>query len=617
MPQALQVAPFGPLIKGVVSAANATLPMQGAMRYCRNAIYDGIGRLRVRKGSIVALTLQDDQGSPANVTSVCAVVGFSDSALAVGHSTVTNKAYLYRLAGDLTGWFDSGGTLHTTTTPAPVGVLWSSMTAVPIVSIAEGLGVAYIAHAAAADATSVSWPTRVYTQPGTLANLTSDLDGDGTPETLYFSYVISFQQQLWGFSMGQGTTASTVYDPSSARFSKIDFDPTPDPNPGDLFAPGDSFTLGDRVRSQRERVVGAGVAGSALYVGGASLVTRFTGFGRDSWQKIVLDRSYGFAGPRAFATVGSSLYYWSNRGPMRIKEALTISAYVAPGGAEPLWDAIPDTVLAAAHGGDPLGMVAVYDADVDQVQWYYQSAASEGRLRYAAWDVRRDCFLGPDSAVGVSVGCAGFVAPIPSFAAAPIGPTGPPTGDTLITTGAQLVTISFAIADTTATTVIQFRMSGTTPWTTVTLEAGGTTATFSGLTPSTTYNIQYYATKNGQNSSIHSGPDFTTASATCSAPTNIAALSSGVPLHASDSTGTVTWINTEPTASTEVWWKQPGESVFEPIFTAPNGVSSYAIGPVDTTGTYSFEVRHTLSGFFPSSFDGPVTVTLVKYSRSF
>jgi hypothetical protein len=74
----------------------------------------GGGKLETQEGTRVVLTLKDDAGSPATITSVVAISQFADGCLIVGHSTVTDKAYLYRLNATLDTWTDSGGVTHTT-----------------------------------------------------------------------------------------------------------------------------------------------------------------------------------------------------------------------------------------------------------------------------------------------------------------------------------------------------------------------------------------------------------------------------------------------------------------------------------------------------------------------
>ena len=87
------------------------------MRSAAGWLLTGANKLSTRAGTSVALTLKDDAGSPANVTSVCGIWQYKDRAVAIGHSTSTNKAYLYILAADLSGWYDSTGALTSDTNP--------------------------------------------------------------------------------------------------------------------------------------------------------------------------------------------------------------------------------------------------------------------------------------------------------------------------------------------------------------------------------------------------------------------------------------------------------------------------------------------------------------------
>jgi hypothetical protein len=95
---------------------------------------------------------------------------FADRALAVAHSTVTNKVYLYVLPSTLDGWYNAAGALQATLIPQPVGVLWTAVATAPDVTIAELLGVAYIAHTEAATAAALSFATKTFALPGTIGD---------------------------------------------------------------------------------------------------------------------------------------------------------------------------------------------------------------------------------------------------------------------------------------------------------------------------------------------------------------------------------------------------------------------------------------------------------------
>lgn len=66
----------------------------------RNAFFDTISTISVRRGSANGDNMQDDQGSPADVTSVPYIKFFPSQGqiFTIGHSTVTDKHYVYKLS---------------------------------------------------------------------------------------------------------------------------------------------------------------------------------------------------------------------------------------------------------------------------------------------------------------------------------------------------------------------------------------------------------------------------------------------------------------------------------------------------------------------------------------
>lgn len=600
MPGPLQQLPFGPF-KGLIQQSNPSLALTGKLKAATGILYSGTGKLSTRPGTRTVLTLKDDAGTPASVTTVCAIVPFNDGALAVGHSTATNKVYLYRLNSTLTGWTDSAGAAQTTLVPQPVGVLWTGMVSAPDVTIAEGLGVAYIAHAAALDGTTLVAATKTFTDSTrAIATLTSDLDLSGAAEDLYFRGVISFQQHLWGWSFGSGTTAANGYRPELARFSKPIFDTT-----GGLFTGGtDSLTIGNRVRSQREQIVGAGIAGESLYFGAPFLLTRITGYGRDSWFKEPVDQSHGFVGPKCMVTIGDALYYWSSRGPMRI----------GPQGApEPLWDVVSDT---AGRVVNPQKVVAGYDEVRDIVSWTYD--VGSGVRSWIGWDIRRDVPCVVDDDWGQAIYCAGTVGPVyASTAAATIGPAAAPTSPTTTGVGATTAMANWVTGDATSPTQIEYRIQGTTPWTVLSsaISAGVLSYTFSGLTALTAYEWRIAHYKDGLYSSYLgpvAGSQFTTSSdATLLPPTGLSCHRSG---GVSSATAIDSWTNSgESGVTTELWLAGPFPSTpssgdYDQYATAGVGVSSQSF-TVDVEGIYWSKVRHAKDGVW-SAFSSVVSITM-------
>lgn len=580
---------FGPSLNGVSEERNSSLDGTGYLRKARHIVYTGTGTMQAGKGSMVAITLMDDQGSPAEVTSVCEVVQWSDYVLAVAHSTVTDKAYLYKLDTGLTGWYNLAGSFTASSTATPLGTaLWTSMTDAPVVHVAEMLGQAYITCTNSQTASALQFPTKVFT--GSAINtLTADLDVSGGAEDVYALGCISFQAHSWFWGMGSGTVVANTYRPELLRFGG--------PNGGALDASGaGSLSVGHRVRSALERVVGACVAGEVMYVGTTHSVWPIIGFGRDSWDKSrPLDDSYGFIGPKSAVAVNGVCYYWSPRGPMRV------SGLSQP---EPLWDRIPTTVLDVV---DAEKMVCAFDRDTDQVRWFYRGTGVTGNGLICAWDVRRDVFLGPDTSAGIVVGCANYIVPVTApNAAAASAPAGPPTSAVTSGVAALSATASWTTGDATAQTVVQVRPQSGSTWTDVgTVSAGISTVLITGISSGTAYEWRAVHTKNGQLSSYLgpvAGSQFTTTT-TLAAPTDCILADNGP---GEENQGYVSWVNSgESGVTTQVYLDGSFKG------TAGIGESSFYV-TVLATGSYTAKVRHVKSGLTSSAFTADSTATLTR-----
>ena len=231
----LPVLRLGPFIKGVADSYNPVSGAQQIARYARNAVYDGLGRLKARMGTAVALTLMDDQGTPAPVTSVVSIVPFTDGALAIGYSVTTQKFYLYWLNDALNNWYNISKVLQNTLAPTPVGVLWTGATAPAPVTIAEGLGIGYIAHSNAGT-TFQSMQFDSTQTPAVLSHFQQDLRNHGSPEDTFFRGFVSFKQHLWGWGYGS-QLAGDNDRPELLRFSTPFFS-TNRPTPMAVLLPG-------------------------------------------------------------------------------------------------------------------------------------------------------------------------------------------------------------------------------------------------------------------------------------------------------------------------------------------------------------------------------------------
>ena len=617
---ALLVRQFGPFTRGLIQGASPDLDLTGALRAASNVRLDGVHRMRADLGTLVAMTFQDDATTPADCTTVCGLAPFKDRVLVVAHSTATSKAYLYLVASDFSGYYDTSDALTTGTTAAPLGALWTSIDDPPVVRIAEGLGVGYVAHAAAADSSSLNWPSKSLTLSSgtwTIATMTSDLDDDSTAEDLYFSGVIPFQQHLWAWGFGGGTTAADGFRPELARFSKAIFDASADPNPGDLFAPDDSITFGDRVRSVREGILAAAVGGDALILASNRGSTMVRGYGRDSWQRTVLDRAYGVVGPQALCGAGTAVYGWSFRGLWRVVDG---------GAPEPLWDAVPDLVATIENGGAPDQTMVAFDPDNDRVSVIYQADATDGVIASAAFDVRRQVWIGKDTSTGVEVFSGLSVAPVFTVDSPPAGPSAAPTVGTVTSITTSSAHLPWTNGDATAETEVWVKQHSDTTYTLAATRAAGVTSyDYTGLLPDTEYDWKVRHTKNGQTSDFAAGTSFTTKKTTdtggMAAPTGLNFFGLGlVPNDGTPNAG-ASWSNGAQANRTEIWVAGPSatapvDSDYGLVLTTASpstGSAEWVI--TTTTGTYWCKVRHT-DGVTTSAFTSADSATITQPSGS-
>jgi len=579
------VKSFGPFPGGVADFANP-IAVQGkqVLRFARNCRLDGVGRLIVRGGTQLALTLMDDQGGPAPVTSVQALIQFADAALAVGHSTITSKFYLYWLKADLSDWYNSSKVLQGTAAPLPVAVLWSALANPAPVLIAEGLNVAYIAHNGGLGQTRY-FDTTV--TPATINDLLENLDGTGN-KTCFFRGVVSFKQALWGWGYGSQAAGDAVR-PELLRFTPPFFA---------AMAAVDNFAVGHRTRSILESIVDCIVCGQIMYVGTNWSIWPIAGDGRDTWDKSrPIDEAYGFWGLRsACAGPNGYLYYWSHRGPLRV---------IGYGPPEPLWPRISKAILNIV---DNTPLVCVYNSFVDQVQWLYQDQTSGRVSRLVGYDVLREAIVGPDGDVGLGISVMGLIHPITTTV--PPGPVGPPTTPSTTGVGSFIATANWVNGDTSPETASQLeyrtpQSTGTWQLASSSIPAGQTSYQLTGLAPGTAYEWRIKHVRNGI-SSAYLGPSANTQFSTVAqlAPPTISSFTMQA-VGGGLFVVRVQWVNSgESGVSTEVYWGP--QNVNPPTtldYTAPPGVSSNTdTAQTLPSNTWYARVRHVKSGFVSSNY---------------
>ena len=608
-----QSAPFGPWVKGCIDSGNPSVIPPGALREAEHFILQGAHQLSIRPGMVTALTLYPLTGF--TIDSVLYVGTFTDYGIALAYSAFAQAVYLYLFTADMQNFFDLAGVQYPNVWnasaggfyngPFPCATVWTGINAAPDVLVTEGLGYLYIANTVASDKNGLYWPTKYWDGTFSVPQPLNTLTGSGTYDSsgnfiagtdpVYFNGVISYNTALWGWGFGAGTSVATAYRPEMARFSPPDFG---------ALALTDSITLGDRVRSARERIVGGAVAGQSLFLGGDQLISRVVGYGRNSWYKTPIDRSFGFVGPKCMVTVGTYVYYWSPHGPMRIDG---YNPYSLP---EPLWDAVQGTVASVIN---PSKIVAAADLDRDQVMWFYDKGS--GIRTFCAYDYRRQVWLGPAADFGLAIQAAGSVRPLyASVASSPAAPAGPPTSPATINIGAHSATATWTAPDNYSQLEVSFQNIGSATWGTFPLLAASTTSyIFSGLQPLSQYQWRVRAFFNGVYSA-YLGPQFETTFTTLTTgvqlppPSNLVATYAQTIVtpfyYAMVSWRNILWFGNQ----VEVW----SRNVFPNAYgqydilrgTAAPGQASltFTLDPVADRHVYAVEIRNVETAYISSAF---------------
>lgn len=588
----LEMRSLGPFL-GVQDGRNPTLDAFGIAKQIRHGYLSGFNRLKAEPGSNVAMTFLDDQATPAECTSIVHCDLFGDFALVVAHSTTTDECYAYLVAPDFSGWYAADETFTADDQAEPLVVLWTGITTSPVVTVAELLNVAYIAHNAAVDASAFYFATRQLSKPSTTWTV-ADLTGNSNP--CYFLGVAAFQGHLLGWGFDFGADPATSYRPELVRFGA--------PDGGAIDGTGAaSFTVGHRVRSKRDSVVAIHVAADVAYIGTPESVWPLIGYGRDSWDKSEpLDDSIGVVGPLAGCEASKWYYYWSSRGPMRV---------LGRGKPEALYDAIPAQVSQVI---DPQRIVAVFDSDRDRVLWFHRAGEYTGNQLICAYDVNREKFVSLDTDVGFPVACAGRIKPIIGASeSGAAGPAGAPTAAVTSEVFQGSVLCAWTNGDTTlqVTTRLEYRVQGGSSWTLAAeLGPGVSSHYITGLDPSTAYEWRVYHRRYGMDSAAL-GPSvdtqFTT-STTCRPPV-AGSLTFESVMTAYVNQGLAQWTNSiESGVSTELYLS-PDDVTYSLYATLGPGTSSSEI-TVGATGTYYVYIRHVKTGLTASGIVGPVSATL-------
>lgn len=328
--------------------------------------------LRAPLSSVIA-TLQDDQGTPANVTSVVALADHDSQLWAVSHSTNTNKVYLHSMDYD-------GSNL------TQEGIVWTGVSSAPVVSLASFTG-----------GTATSGLSRLYIADydqnentrfwngSTLNELADDLDNDDSKENFKFSLVIPYKFHLWGTGFFEGTTTR----PEMLRFSQPGLIPgndTSGENPKEWHST-DHRSVGRR----GEKIRAVTKAGDRLIVLQKNATHAIFGTGAATWTTQQLSDTVGCVGPKAATTVNDRVaYFWSGDGPYRTDGSQVQSL------SEPIEDLVTSVDAAEAD------TVVSYDPVAQLVRFVVSDSGADQYSLELVFSHRHETWLKAEHLVGGS-----------------------------------------------------------------------------------------------------------------------------------------------------------------------------------------------------------------------
>lgn len=272
-----------PLVAGGISDNAAD---QGGMDSAealvvRNAFFQHPTTVSVRRGSANGDAMQDDQGTPADVTSVPFLDYWQDQQviLAVTHSTIQNKHYLHRLNTDAT-------------TPTRFALPAAYDVAAPV--LITGAGWFNVEYYLA----DIAQAKGLVKFNGTTASLIS-LDLGGGAGVLKPKKVFVHRNHLCILGYGD---AVTEIAPDLFRYSNIGVP--------DVFDAGDFEGIGD---SDEPLTNGISVDEFGLLFK-ERRIYRLEGAGRQSWSIVPIDRNRGCVNPRAATVYEGAAWFISDQG---------------------------------------------------------------------------------------------------------------------------------------------------------------------------------------------------------------------------------------------------------------------------------------------------------------
>lgn len=318
-------------VGGLVEAVEPGSVVEGTISEGENFVPTPAGRQRIRGGSRVVQTLNDDAGSPAEIDHVLMLRPFTAvGALAIGWSNAQNKHYGWRLDADMAFSTGTESTSRTDLTASP-STTWDNATDPGRPNVAELFEQMYIADGV----TTFTDRNELlgFSQAGTVT-LPKFIFGSGVATALQPYCVEEYNSVL--FIAGYGSEDAGDGDrPELLRHSFLGR--SPDAANG---FDNDAFLIlgavGQRVTAMRK---GKGL----LLVAKENEFFRISGFGRayDGWQYTVEQventQGLGITNPNALTFAEGRWWGVSDQGPIR-SDGFSVELLVGP--RKPSWRGI-------------------------------------------------------------------------------------------------------------------------------------------------------------------------------------------------------------------------------------------------------------------------------------
>lgn len=259
------------------------------------------GRLSLRGPLQLVATIQDDQGTPADVTAILDIIEHGGAMWTASWSSVTQKVYLHSMTY-------AGGSINLR------GALWTGVASKPTITLTSfegGAAETPVSRIFAADYAN-TLATKVWNGT-TISTLTEDLDNSGVAEDLKFGLMIAYKYHLWGTGFFEGT----VLRPEMIRFSQPGMIPCTDgaggANPKEWIS-ADHRSVGNR--GEKIRALSRVADRMLVFQDRATHVIH--GSGATNWTRQELSSTIGAVGPFAVASADNRVaYFWSLSGPYR------------------------------------------------------------------------------------------------------------------------------------------------------------------------------------------------------------------------------------------------------------------------------------------------------------